>query len=109
MNGGLSNGGFSVNANAFAGEVFAPSVASGMKKPDNTTGGRLDAGQVWTLAQVALRAGERQILGLVAASMLARDDMLEVKSQLGNGLRQSAVVAAVASAAANQLPQIGVH
>jgi hypothetical protein len=45
--------------------------------------------------QITLRASQGEVVSIVGAAMLARDDVLDVKTQLGKLLRQSAVFAQI--------------
>jgi hypothetical protein len=76
-----------------------------MKQPNDITRLRINARQIRPLVQVALRASQSEIIGIVAAAMLARDDVLDVKTQLGKLLRQSAVFAQIGGPRADKLTE----
>ena len=91
------------NPNAFDSEVVRPSILSGMKEPRNLPGLKVDSGQVRALVEVAAVAGKRQVVWIVGAAVLLRDDVLHVMLQLGMLLAQAAVFATLAGPAAHEL------
>ena len=68
---------------------------------------RINPSQIRSLVQVAFRASQCEIIGIVAAAMLARDDVLDVKTQLGKLLGQSAVFAQIKRPACGQDDAVG--
>ncbi len=44
---------------------------------------RIDAGEVWSFPQIAIDAGKSKILGIIAAAVLARPDVLDLESGKG--------------------------
>ncbi len=60
-------------------ELFAPTVEARVKEPDDFVRVWIAAGQVWSLVEVALVAGERQIIERIHAAMFARIDVLDME------------------------------
>jgi hypothetical protein len=88
---------------AVQGKMFSPRVPPGMEEPHNLASPRLNAGKVGTLHQVAIGTGQGQVLRIVSAAMLARDDVFNMKAQFGKLLWEVAVLTTTARPAANQL------
>ncbi len=85
-------------------EVVSPLVPSRVEKLGEPLGNRVDAGQVWPLAQVILVTGEGEIGRGIGAAMLAGDDVLDVEGEEGVVvLVKSAEFAAPLGAPADQL------
>ena len=76
----------------------------GIKQANDITCLRVKPGQIRAFAQIALRAGQSKVFGTIAATMLARDDVLNVKAQFGELLRQTAVLAQIGSTRTDELP-----
>jgi hypothetical protein len=51
-----------------------------MKQANDIACLRVNPGQIGALVQVALRARQGKVIGGVSATVLARDDMLDVKT-----------------------------
>ena len=90
-------------------EVFRPTVLPGMEQPSQFTRLRIKAREVWSLVEIAVVAGEREIFRRVAAFMLSRNNVFDVESQRLLGLRQSAVFAGVVRARADELAERLLH
>ena len=71
-----------------------------MTKAHNLAG--LGIGQVRTLAKIAAAARERQVVSIVGAAVLLRDDVLDVMSQFTRDLAQAAAFAPLAGPAADE-------
>jgi alkylated DNA nucleotide flippase Atl1 len=52
-----------------------------MEEPHDSVRPWLDAGEVGTFDQVAIGTGQGQVLRVVSAAMLPRDNVLNVKAQ----------------------------
>lgn len=83
----------------------APLLRARVVKWRGRAGVRVDAGKVRPLEQIAVVAGEREVAALIQATVLARDDVLDVvgKERLPR-FRHAAVFAATAGALANHPP-----
>jgi hypothetical protein len=46
---------------------------------DDLTRIRIDRAEIWTLVDVAVETGQREILKVIRSAMLARHDVLDVK------------------------------
>ena len=97
------------NQRAVQSKMLGPFVPPRMEKPHDPVGLRLDARQVGAFHQVAIGTGQGQVLRIVSATMLARDDVLDMKAQFGKLLREVAVLAKTAGPAPNQRAQRRVH
>lgn len=80
--GSTTHRGESHNVQPQMAEVIGPDVAPGMKQANDIARLRVNTGQIGALVQVALRASQGEVIGIVGATMLARDDVLDVKTQL---------------------------
>jgi hypothetical protein len=63
-------------------EMVEPMLPARVKKLDDRSRGRVDAGQIGTLASVAATARPGEILLPVAAAMLLRNDVFQVEGQM---------------------------
>jgi hypothetical protein len=63
------------------GEVLIPSVSARVKERDDPAGHGVDPREVRPFMRVAKVAGQGQVLEVIAATVLAGDDVLDVKSQ----------------------------
>ncbi len=70
--------------------MILPVVPPGMEKPHDPAGAGLYPGEVGTLQQVAVGTSQGEVLRIVSATMLSRDDVLNVKAQFGILLREVA-------------------
>ncbi len=67
-----------------------------MKEPRDLPGLGINSSEVRALVEIALRAGEREIVGIVSAAVLPGDDVFDVKTEAGklgsirSGLRRAA-------------------
>lgn len=57
-----------------------------MKKLRHLAGVGINAGQICAFVTITFRAGEREVVGVIRAAMLTRDDVLDVKAQAGEFL-----------------------
>jgi hypothetical protein len=73
-------------------EVIGPDVTPGVEQANNIACLRINSGQIGALVQVALRASQGEVIGIIGATMLARDDVLDVETQFGKHLRQPAIL-----------------
>ena len=71
---------------------------------------RIDRREIGPFMQIAAIASQRKVGGIIAAAMLPCNNMLDVKRRKRYGcLWQVAVFASLASAAANEIANSGVH
>ncbi len=70
--------------------MFSPFVPPGMEKPHDPVCARLDASKVGPLHQVAVGTGQRQVFSAISATMLPRDDVLDMELEFGKLLREVA-------------------
>ncbi len=87
--------------------MFVPIVKPGMDRARQCSGLRIQPGEIRALVQIAMVAGQREILLRVLAFVLACGDVLDLKRQ--RLLPQPAVLTATRRALFDQLPQPGVH
>lgn len=90
-------------------EVIRPHIAPGMKQAHDLAALRVDPRQVGAFAKIAVRTSEAEVICAITPAVLARNDVLNVETQLRKLLRQSAVLTPVACPRADQLTQCGVH
>src|SRR5262249_52359567 len=91
-------------------EMFVPGIAARVKEQHDVARQRIDAREIRPLVGVASPARPGQIALVVVVEMLLRDDMLDMERQEQRGwLRQLAVFAAVAGAAADKFTNLRVH
>ncbi len=90
-------------------KVFRPAIPPGMEQPGQFTRVRIKSGEVRAFVEIAVVAGQREVFRRVAAIMLARHDVFDMKSQRFLGLRQSAVFASVFRARADELAERLLH
>lgn len=90
-------------------EMIAPAVLSRMVKPRDLVAVRVKPRQVCPFVVVAGEAGQREIFLGGWTAVLPWNDVLDLKRQFIEFLRQSAVLAAIFCARPNQLPQRGVQ
>ena len=107
--GGAADRGERGEAGVGALEVFAPVVAAGMEEAADFAAVGVDAGEVWPFVQIAVGAGEGEIVPARRAAMLSGDDVLDVKREDALALREVAVFASVACAVAGESPERGWH
>jgi hypothetical protein len=85
-------------------KVFLPAIVPWMEQLRNRNSERINARQVWSLPPIAVRTGKGEICDFVAASVLARSDMLDVKANSQAFLlRQATVLAPVTGPLADEL------
>lgn len=90
--------------------MIAPGLISGMIQNDDLTGFGIDAREIRPFVQITVLTGQREVVFIVAAVVLLRDDVFNVQTDGGRlSLLQSAVLTGVARAVANPLTQIGIH
>jgi hypothetical protein len=63
--------------------VVGPDITSRMKQANDIACLRVNAGQIGALVQITLRANQGEVVSIFGAAMLARDDVLDVKTQVG--------------------------
>jgi len=80
-----------------------------MEEPDDLARIGIKSGQVRAFAKVAVGTGERQILRIVDAAVLTRNDVLDMKTQFGKLLRNSAVLTPMIRARPYKEAQLGIH
>ena len=68
-------------------EMVAPSVLAWVEKPDEFAGDCKVSGDVRTLMPVTVQASQGKIVAGSGTSMLARDDVIDVKRQRIDGRR----------------------
>src|SRR5206468_3150017 len=90
-------------------EMIFPSVASRMKEPRDLPGLGINPSEVRALMEIALRAGEREIVRIVRAAVLPGDDVFDVKTESGKLFRQTTIFAAVSGALPDKLAGHRVH
>lgn len=102
-NGGASDRREADEQAAIPREVCFPWLVARIEKRNDLPGLRVDAGEVCALVQIAGDAGEREISRVVTASVLPRQDVLDLES--GDGrlrLGPLAILAPIAGALADE-------
>lgn len=90
-------------------EMIEPRIAAGIEQDYDFPASRINRGQVRTLLEIAVRTGQREVMGIICSTVLSRDDVLYVKTQFGKFLRHAAVFTTLASSRADELTQLRVH
>jgi hypothetical protein len=88
-------------------EVIAPNLRSRVEERVNRA--VEIAREVRALVEVALGAGQAEVVGLIRAAVLSGDDVFDVKGEEGVVAVKAAVFAPVFGASPNQSPQSGRH
>ncbi len=89
--------------------MIEPSIAARMEQAHYFAGVRINARQIRTLAQIAVRTGESEIARIVIPTMLARSNMLYMETQFGEFLRESTVLTVLGRPRAHKLAQLYIH
>jgi hypothetical protein len=90
-------------------KVVGPPVASRVEEVRDLAGLSIDPGQIWPLVEVATLTCERQIVGVIGAAVLLRDDVLHMMCQGAMLLSQAAILTPITSPAWNEVPRRRVH
>ena len=94
--GGATHGGASFDAGAVPAEMFVPVVFSRVKQRSDLVGIGVNAGEVGSFVQIAVDAGQTEILQGISAAMLDGADVLDVqRRQRGVILMKLAILATV--------------
>jgi len=102
LDGGSTDGGEADGERAVPAKVLGPAVGPWMKEAGHLSGNGVDAGDVWTLVAVASATGQGEIVQVVIAAVLSRQDVLDVEAEASNGLRKDAVFAGVGGSRADR-------
>ena len=109
MDRGASGRGDAFDVGAVYREMVEPAAAPRVKQWHDFTARWIDSSQIWSLPKIAAVASQRKIPAIVRSPMLPGDDVFNVMDQLAMLLPEQAVFTTVMCAAADQLPQRGVH
>ena len=90
-------------------EVSIPLVRSRMEEPNKLARTRINSGYVRTFVAIAVQAGEGEILKDSEPSMLACNDVIDVKGQKIDGSRKVAILTAVLGTTPDLPDNITVH
>ena len=82
--------------------MITPFVFPRVEKCRHKSGVRVDARQIGAFLQIAVPAGERQIVKLVRPAVLSGNDVLDVERTAVSRLRQMAILATIAGASADR-------
>jgi hypothetical protein len=75
---GSANGCDAFDTNAAGDKVLSPAVPSRVKERHELTAGGIHAREIGTFAEIATVAGEREIVNVIAPSVLLGNDVLDV-------------------------------
>ncbi len=90
--------------------MVRPCLFPWMEKSDDLFRRGVDAGEIWPFVEVAVVASQSEILQLIIASMLAGDDMLDVKNKERiRILMNPTVFAAIPRTLSHKIPRQRVH
>ena len=90
--------------------LIPPEIAPRMEQPHHFVGVGIETGEVGALVQITMMAGPREVLKIVRAPMLSRDDMLDVESVIAVMLlAQTAVFTPVVRPLPDALPKLQIH
>jgi hypothetical protein len=90
-------------------EMVGPAVDARVEQREDSAAIGIHSCEVRSLVRVAMDAGQREIGGVVAPTVLPRDDVLDVMGGLGVFLLVETVFTAVAGALADELRGTCVH
>jgi hypothetical protein len=97
------------DADASKHKVFSPLVAPRTEEEYRLAGGRVEAREVRALGEIAALAGQGELVNVVAAAMLPRDDMLDVVRQVAVLLAEQAILTRVVRPSTDKVPRGGIH
>jgi hypothetical protein len=89
--------------------VIVPFVAAGMEERRDLSANGVDTRQVRTLPEITAMASQRQVLGFVRATVLLRDNMLHVVSQLAVLLSKLAILTTIIRATTDEVARGDIH
>ena len=90
--------------------MVRPSLGSWMKQQCDAAGFRINAGQITRFGQIAVDAGEREVVLGVGAAMFFRYDVFELQwNQWGLVLVQLAILAPMIGSFPDEAFRFGVH
>lgn len=90
--------------------MLVPLVEPWIEQPHDFTGIGINAGQIASLMEIALRAGECQVVEIVGAVVLSRNDMFNLQRDQGRYLLPAlAIFATVCRPLPDGVPRCGVH
>jgi len=90
-------------------EMFSSHISPWMEQPDDLTNYRVNAGQVCALVAVAVDAAQRKVLALGWAAVLLSDDVVDLKIEAGETLREMAVLTSKPSSLTNEFNELPLH
>ncbi|MFA6544001.1 MAG: hypothetical protein WCS99_06225 [Limisphaerales bacterium] len=107
---GSPNGGASCYASAVQPKMLGPLVPARMEERRELPGIRVNARQVWAFVEVAVDAGPRKVVGIVAAAMLPGDDVFDMEIlRRERMVRQAAVFTTPTRALSHEIPSCASH
>jgi hypothetical protein len=81
-NGRSAYGGDPFDLIAGLAEVVAPNLATGVKQIGHPSGIRIDAGEIRAFDEIAVVTRQSQIVDAITATVLTRDDMFNVITEI---------------------------
>lgn len=90
-------------------EMIGPMIPARVKQRCYLSCAGINASEGRALVAIAFRAGEREIADVIRAAMLTGHNVLDVKAQSGEFLRQMAILATVSGTLPNHLPRHRIH
>ena len=109
-NGGATDRGPAVQMNSAPLKMFLPAVLPGVEQLRDEAGVGIKARQVRPFVEVAVNAGERQVVGIIRASVKSREDVFNVEQgQRRVLLVEWAIFASVPRPIPNVLSRLRVH
>jgi hypothetical protein len=90
-------------------EMPTPLVLTWMEQADQFASGRIWSGNIRALVPVAVKAGQGKVLDGSWTTVLARNDVIDVKRQRINGNRQTTLLAPALRSLPDLADQVRVH
>lgn len=90
-------------------KVIRPPVSPGVKDDLYLARRRVDSAEVWPFVEITTMAGERKVFDIVAASMLAGDNVLDLVRHFAVILGEPAVLAVTACPVSDEKASPGIH
>lgn len=100
---------FADDTGSVEGKMIRPLFTARVEQRRHLARVGINAAKVRAFLVIALRAGEREIRRVIRAAMLPGDDVFDVKTEGGSGLRETAVFAALSGPLAHELADGAVH
>ena len=89
--------------------MIEPRITAGIEQEHDFPTSRINRGEVGAFLEIAVRAGQSEIMGFICPAMLPRDNVFYMKTQLRKLLRYTTVLTTLARPCTDELTQLRVH